>query len=165
MAYLYCSVHITLIVAHCAVSMMIFEPVSMDDVFTAVRLLLDKQSDTMPTGVLKNCVDLLALFLSTLFCRSLAHDVVPRQFKVAYVTPLLKNADLDLADVGSYQPISNLSILSKVLELQVARWLVGYLNDADLMSVLQSALRTVRTIPQRQHSQSHGRPSQDNRQR
>ena len=31
-------------------------------------------------------------------------------FKSAFITPLLKKPDLDLADVKSYRPISNLSV-------------------------------------------------------
>ena len=124
-------------------TMTCFEPVSADDVTAAVRLLPDKQclSDPVPTRVLKSCVDLLAPFLSTLFSRSLACGSVPRQFKKAYVTPLMKKADLDPTDVKSYRPISNLSVLSKLLERLVARRLVGYLDNAGLMPVLQSAYR------------------------
>ena len=51
-----------------------------------------------------------------MFNRSLEHGVVPSIFKSAYITPLLKKADLDPADVKSYRPISNLSVISKLLE-------------------------------------------------
>ena len=33
----------------------------------------------------------------------------------SYITPLLKKADLDPADVRSYRPISNLTVISKLL--------------------------------------------------
>jgi len=36
-------------------------------------------------------------------------------FKTAYITPLLKKPDADPADVKQYRPISNLSVLSKLL--------------------------------------------------
>ena len=45
--------------------------------------------------------------------------------KEAYITPRLKKADLDSADVKSYRPISNLSVLSKLLERLVARAEIG----------------------------------------
>ena len=35
------------------------------------------------------------------------------RFKEAYITPLIKKADLDVDDVRSYRPISNLPVLSK----------------------------------------------------
>ena len=59
----------------------------------------------------------------------------------AYVTPLLKKADLDPTDVKSYRPISNLSVLSKLLERLVARQLLDYLTFSKLQPRLQSAYR------------------------
>jgi hypothetical protein len=66
---------------------------------------------------------------------------VPPSFKEAYITPLLKKPDLDPTDVKSYRPISNLSVLSKLLERLVARQLLDYLNTEGLMPRLQSAYR------------------------
>ena len=55
--------------------------------------------------------------------------------------PILKKADLDPADTKSYRPISNLSVLSKVLERIVAQQLVSYLKKNNLLPDLQSAYR------------------------
>ena len=52
---------------------------------------------------------------------------------------MLKKADLDSADAKSYRPISNLSVLSKLLEHLVAQQLIDYLRDAGLLPDLQSA--------------------------
>jgi len=49
--------------------------------------------------------------------------------------------DLDLSDGKSYQPISNLTVLSKVLERLVARQLVSHLSEWKLLPELQSAYR------------------------
>jgi len=46
---------------------------------------------------------------------------------------------MDPADVQSYRPISNLSVLSKLLERLVARQLLAYLNTSGLLPRLQSA--------------------------
>ena len=62
-------------------------------------------------------------------------------FKTAYITPLLKKSYLDPADVKSYRPISNLSIVSKLLERVVSGQLMKYLKDNDLLPDLQSAYR------------------------
>jgi len=59
-------------------------------------------------------------------------------FKSAYITPLLKKADLDQADAKSYRPFSNLSVISKLLEHQVSKQLLRYLKDNDLLPDLQS---------------------------
>ena len=57
------------------------------------------------------------------------------------ITPLLKKVGLDPADVSSYRPISNLSVMSKLLERLVAKQLVGYLTASGLLPRLQSAYR------------------------
>jgi len=54
---------------------------------------------------------------------------------------LLKKADLDAADVKSYRPITNLSVLSKLFERLVAQQLTDYLTENGLLPELQSAYR------------------------
>src|SRR5664279_4460440 len=54
---------------------------------------------------------------------------------------MLKKINLDPADVKSYRPISNLSVLSKLLERLVARQLLDYLTVSKLLPNLQSAYR------------------------
>jgi len=72
----------------------------------------------------------------------LAHvPSVPSSFKSGYVTPLLKKADLDAADVKSYPAITNLSVVSKLLERLVAQQLTTYLTDNGLLPDMQSAYR------------------------
>ena len=51
----------------------------------------------------------------------------------------MKKAGLDPADLKSYRPISDLSVVSKLLEQLVAKQLVVYLKDNGLLSDLQSA--------------------------
>jgi len=108
-----------------------------------VHLLLDKQctSDPLPTSLLKENVGILAPFLVELFNRSMMCGVVPTLFKSAYITPLLKKPDLDPADAKSYRPISNFSVLSKLLERLVARQIIEYLTENRLLLKLQSAYR------------------------
>ena len=72
---------------------------------------------------------------------TLEHGTFPSAFKSAYITPILKKADLDPADVRSYRPISNLSVLSKLLERLVSNQLLQYLKDNGLLPDLQSAYR------------------------
>ena len=62
-------------------------------------------SNPLLTKLLKDNVDVFAPFLVELFNRSLALGVVPSIYKSAYVTPLLKKADLDPTDIKSYRPI------------------------------------------------------------
>lgn len=120
-----------------------FQPITIDSVVTAVRALPDKSCalDALPTRFLKAAIDVLAPFLTALFNKSLSTGCVPEIFKIAYVTPLLKKSDSDATDVRSYRPISNLSVLSKLLERLVAQQLLLYLNSANLLPSLQSAYR------------------------
>jgi len=55
---------------------------------------------------------------------------------------LIKKPDLDSTDPRSYRPISNLSVVSKLLERNVFPQLYSYLSAADLLARLQSAYRT-----------------------
>ncbi len=57
----------------------------------------------------------------------------------AYITPILKKADLNPTDPCSFRPISNLSIIFKLLEQLVCRQLVHYLSSNGLLPDLQSA--------------------------
>ena len=93
----------------------------------------------MPTLMLKCNIDLLAPFLTELFNCSLALESVPDVFKAPFITPTLKKSDADAADITQYRPISNLSVLSKLLERLVAKQLLDYLSICRLLPDLQSA--------------------------
>ena len=122
---------------------MAFSPVTVDDVIDAVQHLPDKSSaaDPMPTSVLKRVVPLVAPYFTELFGRSLAAGHFPSGYKDAFITPIVKKAGLDTTDVSSYRPISNLSVVSKLLERIVVRQLMAYLSSADLLPTLQSGFR------------------------
>jgi len=65
---------------------------------------------------LKQVIDIIAPFVVELFNRSLSEGRFPAVFKQAFVTPVVKKPGLDATDTSSYRPISNLSVLSKLLE-------------------------------------------------
>jgi len=54
---------------------------------------------------------------------------------------VLKKQGLNFADASSYRPISNLSVLSKLLERLVAHQLHQYLVTANLLPTVQSGFR------------------------
>ena len=120
-----------------------FRKLTLDQVVTAIRALPNKQcqSDPLPTWLLKNHVLSLASFITELFNRSLSTGTVPCSFKSAYITPLMKKPDMDVADIKSYRPISNLTVLSKLLERLVAAQLKEYIDRHHLLPVTQSAYR------------------------
>jgi len=87
----------------------------------------DKSStaDPIPTFVLKQTIDLLAPFVAELFNRSLAAGHFPGRFKDAFIAPIVKKAGFDPTEACSYRPISNLPVLSKLMERLVARQLMN----------------------------------------
>jgi hypothetical protein len=93
---------------------------------------------SIPTSVFKQVTDLVAPFIVELFNRSLAAGQLPAGFKEAFIVPLVKRPGLDATDVNSYRPISNLPVISKLLEHLVVRQLMEYLTSADLLPSLQS---------------------------
>ena len=120
-----------------------FRSLTHDDVALAVRSLPNKQctSDPIPTRLLKECATELTPFLCHLFNTSLSTGVVPAAFKSAYICPFLKMPDLDTVDVKNYRPISNLTVLSKLLEKLVSRQLLEYLSVNQLLPDRRSAYR------------------------
>ena len=81
-------------------------------------------------------MNLLSPFIVELFNKSLTVGHFPAAFMEAFVTPIVKKPGLDDTDVSSYPPISNLPVLSKLLERLVARQPMDYLSSSDLLPSL-----------------------------
>jgi hypothetical protein len=115
----------------------------MADVVTAIHQLPDKSSAADPifVSVLKQIAVQIAPFLTKLFNRSLITGHFPPIYKSAFITPLIKKAGMDVSDCRSYRPISNLSVVSKLLEMLVARQLMDYMRSNDHLPSDQSAYR------------------------
>jgi hypothetical protein len=113
------------------------------DVDVAIRQLPDKSSaaDPIPVSVLKQIAVQVAPFLTKLFNRSLISGHFPHICKSAFITPLIKKAGMDVSDCRTYRPISNLSVVSKLLERLVVRQLMDYLRSNDVLPSCQSAYR------------------------
>ena len=85
---------------------------------------------------MKDSVDELIPMVTILVNLSLQSANVPDSMKQALVTPLLKKDDLDPEVLKNYRPVSNLSFLSKVLEM-----LTNYMTINQLHEPMQSAYR------------------------
>ena len=59
--------------------------------------------------------------------------------KTAIIVPKLKKANRSLSELSNYRPVSNLSILSKLLERLVVRRLLKHLDNDNLLPANQSA--------------------------
>ena len=71
---------------------------------------------------------------------SLLNCVFPESEKLACIKPAYKNKG-DRNDLNSYRPISNLSYLSKLIEIAVNKQLCVHLNETGVIPENQSAYR------------------------
>ena len=92
--------------------------------------------DPLPTNVLKEFLPELLPFLNGMCNKSLSQGCLPQSH--ASVTPSLKKANADPSDIMNYRPISNLTVMSKVVIRLVCRQLVTYLEQHGLLPSLQS---------------------------
>ena len=61
--------------------------------------------------------------------------------KTASITPRLKKPNMDDTNVRSFRPISNLPVVSKLIERLVAKRLINYLATLYTLPMFQSAYR------------------------
>ena len=65
--------------------------------------------------------------------------------KTAIIVPRLKKVNLSPSELSNYRPVSNLSILSKLLERLVVKRLLKHLENKNLLPANQSAYRRCRS--------------------
>ena len=97
--------------------------------------------DPVPTFLLREFIDLLLPYVTSMVNASLAEGRLPLSQRHAIVTPLLKKTGLDAADMSNYRPVSNLTFMSKVVERAVATRFNAYFDANDLLPRNQSAYR------------------------
>ena len=97
--------------------------------------------DPIPTTLLYENRDILLPTITNIINTSLTTGIVPPDLKTAIVKPLLKKPSLDKNLLKNYRPISNLSILSKILEKVVLHKLLSHLQENNLSNPFQSAYR------------------------
>jgi len=100
-------------------------------------LVKSSSLDQIPTFLLCECIDIILPFLIAMVNVSLQHRCLPTSHKMAVVTPLLKKASLDPLDLNNYRPVSNLSLVSKLVERVAVKQLTDYLDTNGLMPLLQ----------------------------
>ena len=103
-------------------SMSVFQNVTEADIKSIMKCAPTKSCslDPIPTYLLQSCETIVSP-LTKMINSSLNTGVVPKCFKHAFVTPLIKNSKLDSNMMSSYRPIFNLLYVSKLLERCVAK--------------------------------------------
>jgi len=103
----------------------------------------NKQSDSdpIPTWLLKECSSFLVPTITNIVNLSL----ISGQFhfhptlKESIISPLLKKPTLDKEELSNYRSISNLSLISKIIERVVKSRLMDHLTSNSLLNFRQSA--------------------------
>ena len=121
----------------------LFRPITICETVALIMSCPAKSSplDPLPTSLLKEFVDVLAIPITTIINLSLSSGVFPKGMKIAFITPLLKKPSLCPDDLSNYRPVSNLSFLSKLVERVAVKQLTAHLNFFDLFAPVQSAYR------------------------
>ena len=97
--------------------------------------------DSVPTWIVKECIEILAPALTSLVNTSISEADFPPELKHALVTPILKKNNLDKDNLNNYRPVSNLSFISKLIEKVVACRFREHLDTNRLYPKFQSAYR------------------------
>jgi ribonuclease P/MRP protein subunit RPP40 len=101
-------------------------------------------TDGMGSSFVKNLVGGIEMPLVMLFKRSLETGQVPEQWKEANVTAIYKRKG-QRCDPGNYRPVSLTSQVGKLFERIVRDYLVGFLEENELLRDSQHGFRTRRS--------------------
>ena len=120
-----------------------FKPASFDEIKQLILSLPKStcQSGPIPSNLLPHCIDNIVPIIIRIVKLSLNTGSFPKEFKSAFVKPLLKKSNLDSDDLKNYRPISNLSFLYKLTERVIADRLLSHLSSHNLVSNFQSTYR------------------------
>ena len=97
--------------------------------------------DSIPTWLLKECIDELLPLITTLINRSLSTGKFPEHFKEAIIRLRLKKTNNDIDELKNYRPVSNLNFISKIIEKIVMARIKCHLISNNLHEPTQSAYK------------------------
>ncbi|GFS20041.1 LINE-1 retrotransposable element ORF2 protein [Elysia marginata] len=95
--------------------------------------------DTIPAWIFKQCFKELAPSMGNIVNTSFSTGDFPDSLKLAYVTPIIKKPNRDKNILKNYRPVSNITIISKVIEKVVSQRLRDYLKSSNIDTKVQSA--------------------------
>lgn len=119
-----------------------FESADADEISSLIRHspLKSGRDDPITMKILKCCIDILATPITKLTNRILDCGM-PDELKLAKVTPLLKKRGVDNSELNNYRPISQLPLISKIIEKIVQSRLMCFFEENHLNDKYQSAYR------------------------
>ena len=119
-----------------------FKKLNAEDVRKLINKMKTKscELDVLPTHILKEMLDHLLPTITKIINMSLTQGVFINKWKNALVRPLLKKKGMELI-LKSYQPVSNLSFLSKVVERAALEQMNNHCEQYNIIPDYQSAYR------------------------
>ena len=96
--------------------------------------------DLLPAKFLKENIEKFIGLLANIVNISLESGVFAKEWKMALLHPLIKKAGLDVIK-SNFQPVSNLSFISQLVEKAAIGQLVQHADYYDLTTQYQSAYR------------------------
>jgi len=106
-----------------------FPPASESEIHNILSNYPNKQpnSDPITTWLLEECASLTFPTITNIVNLSLASGQFHLIIKESVISPLLKKPALDKDQLSNYRPISNLSLISKIIERVIKSRLVDHL--------------------------------------
>ena len=107
------------------------KPVTLDEVQEIIKNLKNSKSagiDNINTQIIKMSLPIILPALTHVINSSISTSVFPSIWKHAKVTPLLKKSDSPL-DASMYCPVSQLPVMSKVLERIMFLQMMKYFQE------------------------------------
>ena len=117
-----------------------FQPLTHEEVRKIIMSSLSEicENDTIPTPLLKEILPSILDLIVSVGNTSLTQGIFPDGLKEALVKPLLKKSNLELLK-SNYQPVSNLTFISKVIEHCAAYLMTKHIEENHLLESNQSA--------------------------
>ena len=124
-------------------SMEHIRPITQEELSSLLKASNSKTNalDPCPTDLLKRTFSIHSDLVINIFNKSFAEGVFPSAFKLAQVTPLLKQSSLDKHIFKNYRPVSNLPSLGKLLERVGVTRLNEHLHQSGKIEIYQSAYK------------------------
>ena len=116
-----------------------FEAVESSLVEYIVKSMPDNKApgiDKVPIRVIKDCLPVIAPWMTSIINNSLVNNIFPNAWKIAEVIPIPKEGDHEQAN--NNRPISLLSVFPKVCKRVALNQLTSYLTINRHLSVQQS---------------------------
>lgn len=128
---------------HSSKTFCVFEDVTLDQIAAFASKPSAKSCclDPIRSAVFKECSKVLLPTIGKIVNMSLSTATMVKSLKTAVVSPCLKKPDADHNQFSNFRPVSNLSLISKIIEKAVAVQLTNYIVNHHMDEMFQSAYK------------------------